>query len=102
MIADAAGPQNPFTPRTSINTTQHRPDRKNLDLDAGTVRVEETVYELGTVVKGKPKSEAGRRTVVLPDLIIPDLRKPPTASCSSACGVAGSGEATSPRPGRRL
>lgn len=75
MIADAAGPQNPFTPRTSINTTQHRPDRKNLDLDAGTVRVEETVYELGTLVKGKPKSEAGRRTVVLPDLIIPDLRK---------------------------
>src|SRR5690606_39059213 len=49
--------------------------RKNLDLDAGTVRVEETVYELGTLVKGKPKSEAGRRTVVLPDLIIPDLRK---------------------------
>ena len=31
------------------------------------MRVEETVYELGTVVKGKPKSEAGRRTVVLPD-----------------------------------
>jgi integrase len=49
--------------------------RRNLDLDAGTVRVDETVYELGPLVKGTPKSEASRRTVVLPDLIIPDLRK---------------------------
>jgi integrase len=47
----------------------------NLDLDAGTVRVDETVYELGPLVKGTPKSEASRRKVVLPDLIIPDLRK---------------------------
>ncbi|MGI5205313.1 tyrosine-type recombinase/integrase [Spirillospora sp. CA-108201] len=44
-------------------------------MDAGTVRVDETVYELGPLVKGTPKSEASRRTVVLPDLIIPDLRK---------------------------
>ncbi|MEU5993096.1 site-specific integrase [Spirillospora sp. NPDC047418] len=46
-----------------------------LDLDAGTVRVDETTYELGPLVKGTPKSEACRRTVALPDLIIPDLRK---------------------------
>ncbi|MFE9105585.1 tyrosine-type recombinase/integrase [Actinomadura geliboluensis] len=37
--------------------------------------MDETVYELGPLVKGTPKSEASRRTVVLPDLIIPDLRK---------------------------
>ena len=49
--------------------------RRNLDLDNATVRVDETVYELGSLVKGTPKSEASRRTVVIPDLIIPDLRK---------------------------
>ncbi|WP_067451391.1 tyrosine-type recombinase/integrase [Actinomadura macra] len=49
--------------------------RKNLDLDAATVRVDETVYELGPLVKGTPKSEASRRKVVIPDLIIPDLRR---------------------------
>jgi len=49
--------------------------RKNLDLDNATVRVAETVSELGALVKGTPKSDAGRRKVVLPALIIPDLRK---------------------------
>jgi integrase len=49
--------------------------RRHLDLDGGTVRVEETVYELGPLVKGTPKSQASRRKVVLPSLIIPDLRK---------------------------
>lgn len=49
--------------------------RKSLDLEAATVRVDETVYELGPLVKGTPKSDAGRRKVVIPNLIIPDLRK---------------------------
>jgi integrase len=49
--------------------------RRHLDLDAGTVKVTETVYELGPLVKGTPKSEASRRKVVLPSLILPDLRK---------------------------
>ncbi|XVQ10722.1 tyrosine-type recombinase/integrase [Spirillospora sp. CA-255316] len=44
-------------------------------LDGRTVWVEETVYELGPLVKGTPKSQASRRKVVLPSLIIPDLRK---------------------------
>jgi integrase len=47
--------------------------RRNLDLDNRTVRVVETVYELDRLVKGKPKSEASIRKVVLPELIIPDL-----------------------------
>jgi integrase len=49
--------------------------RRNLDLDTGTVRVDETVYELGPLVKGTPKSEASNRKVAIPDLIIPDLRR---------------------------
>ncbi|WP_176611611.1 hypothetical protein [Actinomadura sp. WMMB 499] len=40
--------------------------RRNIDLDTGRVRVDETVYELGPLVRGKPKSEAGRRTVAIP------------------------------------
>ncbi|MGH3375032.1 MAG: tyrosine-type recombinase/integrase [Actinoallomurus sp.] len=49
--------------------------RRNLDLEAGTVRVDETVYELGPLVKGTPKSEASKRKIAIPDLIIPDLRQ---------------------------
>ncbi|GAB3989922.1 site-specific integrase [Actinoallomurus acanthiterrae] len=49
--------------------------RRNLDLDAGAVRIDETVYELGPLVKGTPKSEASTRKVAIPDLIIPDLRQ---------------------------
>jgi integrase len=49
--------------------------RCNLDLDGRTVRVVETVYELDRLVKGKPKSEASIRKVVLPELIIPDLTR---------------------------
>lgn len=49
--------------------------RRNLDLDAGTVRIDETVYELGPLVKGTPKSEASKRKIAIPDLIIPDLRR---------------------------
>jgi integrase len=49
--------------------------RRNLDLGNRTVRVVETVYELGQLVQGTPKSEASTRKVVLPELIIPDLRR---------------------------
>jgi integrase len=37
--------------------------------------VTETVYELGQLVKGTPKSRASIRTVVLPELIVPELRR---------------------------
>jgi integrase len=36
--------------------------------------VDETVHELGPLVKGTPKSKAGRRNMVLHSLIIPGLR----------------------------
>jgi integrase len=49
--------------------------RRNLDLDDRCVRVTETVYEFGQLVKGTPKSRASIRTVVLPELIIPELRR---------------------------
>ncbi|WP_431871816.1 tyrosine-type recombinase/integrase [Nocardiopsis eucommiae] len=49
--------------------------RRHLDLDARTVRVRETVSDVGGLYKGKPKSKAGYRTVSLPELIVPDLRR---------------------------
>jgi integrase len=49
--------------------------RRNLDLDSQCVRVTETVYEFGQLVKGTPKSRASIRTVVFPELIVPDLRR---------------------------
>jgi len=48
--------------------------RRNLDLDNRCVRIVETVHEFGQLVKGTPKSEASRRTIILPELIIADLR----------------------------
>jgi integrase len=48
--------------------------RRNLDLDNRCVRIVETVHEFGQLVRGTPKSEASRRTIILPELIIPDLR----------------------------
>ena len=49
--------------------------RRRLDLDSQCVRVTETVYEFGQLVKGTPKSRASNRTVVLPELIVPELRR---------------------------
>jgi integrase-like protein len=49
--------------------------RRNLDLDKRCVRVTETVYEFGQLVKGTPKSRTSIRTVVLPELIVPELRR---------------------------
>ncbi|WP_067973551.1 tyrosine-type recombinase/integrase [Nocardiopsis trehalosi] len=48
--------------------------RRYLDLDARTVTVRETADDVGDIRVGKPKSKAGARTVVLPELIIEDLR----------------------------
>ena len=44
------------------------PGQRRLDLDSQCVRVTETVYEFGQLVKGTPKSRASNRTVVLPEL----------------------------------
>ncbi|MDA2809057.1 tyrosine-type recombinase/integrase [Nocardiopsis sp. RSe5-2] len=49
--------------------------RRYLDLDDRTVTIRETVYDLAHLVPGTPKSKAGYRTVVLPSLIIDDLKR---------------------------
>ncbi|TDC04057.1 site-specific integrase [Nonomuraea longispora] len=51
--------------------------RKNLDLDAGTIHVVGTTTELkdGSVTIGPPKSEAGKRLVSIPATLLPDLRE---------------------------
>jgi integrase len=50
--------------------------RKDIDLKAGTVKVEQSLTELpgGGYSFGPPKSEAGQRLVSFPDVINPDLR----------------------------
>ncbi|MEU7862102.1 tyrosine-type recombinase/integrase [Nonomuraea sp. NPDC049141] len=50
--------------------------RKNLDLEAGTIRIAGTTTELkdGSVTIGPPKSEAGKRLVSIPATLLPDLR----------------------------
>lgn len=49
--------------------------RKNLDLDKRTVTVRTTIVDAGSLVEGDTKSRAGRRTVLLPALIVDDLRR---------------------------
>ncbi len=48
---------------------------RHLDLLHRTVRIEEQYQELsdGTLVLGPPKTDAGVRTIVIPQVIIPDL-----------------------------
>ncbi|HEV2375796.1 MAG TPA: site-specific integrase [Streptosporangiaceae bacterium] len=50
--------------------------RRDIDLDARTIRVEQTLTELqnGELAFGPPKSDAGRRNVVYPELIAPVVR----------------------------
>ena len=48
--------------------------RGNLDLDGQVVRIVETVYEFGQLVKGTQKSKASVRKIPLPELIITELR----------------------------
>jgi integrase len=49
--------------------------RRHLDLEQGTVRVEEQAVELagGRLVVGPPKSEAGRRVVALPNKLVTEI-----------------------------
>jgi integrase len=48
--------------------------RNDIDLDAGTVRIGRQLTEVnGTLSFAPPKSNAGLRTVPIPDVIIPDL-----------------------------
>lgn len=55
--------------------------RSDIDLRAGSVGVRAAYIErsTGELVLGPPKSKAGRRTVGVPQAIIPVLRKPPGA-----------------------
>jgi len=48
--------------------------RRYLDLDERTVTIREAVSDVGGLRREKPKSKAGKRTVSLPELIIPALR----------------------------
>ena len=50
---------------------------RHLDLLHRTVRVEEQYQELadGTLVLGPPKTDAGVRTIVIPQVIIPDFER---------------------------
>jgi integrase len=49
--------------------------RARVDLDAHTISVVENQIELsgGVLLIGPPKSEAGRRTLVIPDALVPEL-----------------------------
>ena len=49
--------------------------RVRIDLTARTIAVVENQIELsdGTLLIGPPKSEAGRRTIVIPDALVPEL-----------------------------
>lgn len=51
--------------------------RRDLDLDAGTVRIDRQLIQITGqgLIFAPPKSKAGRRTVVIPDLIIDELRE---------------------------
>lgn len=49
--------------------------RSRVDLDACTISVVESQLELsgGVLLIGPPKSQAGRRTIVIPDALVPEL-----------------------------
>ncbi|MBB3728886.1 hypothetical protein [Nonomuraea dietziae] len=51
--------------------------RRNVDLAAGTIRIVGTTTELkdGSVTIGPPKSEAGKRLVSVPAMLLPDLKE---------------------------
>ncbi len=51
--------------------------RRRIDLEAGAVRVEESASELkdGTRLIGPPKTDAGTRSVALPQPVVSELRK---------------------------
>ncbi len=77
-LADAIGPRYRAlillaTFGNLLRRARPGPRRRNLDIDSRALRVAATVYELDRLVKGKPKSEASVREVVLPELIVPEL-----------------------------
>lgn len=49
--------------------------RRHIDFDEGTIKVAEALAELdgGQLVEEKPKSQAGRRTVAIPAMLLPEL-----------------------------
>ncbi|MFI6502028.1 tyrosine-type recombinase/integrase [Nonomuraea typhae] len=51
--------------------------RRNIDLEAGTVRVVATTTELkdGSITLGPPKSAAGKRLITIPAVLLPDLKE---------------------------
>ena len=69
--------------------------RARIDLTARTIAVVENQIELsdGTLLIGPPKSDAGRRTIVIPDALVPELtahlddvrRSGPRGSCLHRC-----------------
>ncbi len=63
--------------------------RRHVDLDAGMVRVEQSLTELpgGGYAFGPPKSDAGQQVVPIPDVIVPELRW--HLSCFAAQGDEG-------------
>jgi len=50
--------------------------RRDIDIDAGTVRVSRQLAEVNgqPLAFGPPKTDPGKRTVVIPSLILPDIR----------------------------
>jgi hypothetical protein len=49
--------------------------RKDVDLAAGTIRIENNAVQvLGRVIEGPPKTRAGRRSMTLPPSVMEDLR----------------------------
>ena len=49
--------------------------RRDIDLSAATIRVERQVLEVGGhLQEGPPKTDAGRRTVAVPMVLVPELR----------------------------
>jgi integrase len=48
--------------------------RRDVDLDAGTIRIENNAVQVrGRPIEGPPKTKAGRRTMTLPASVIDDL-----------------------------
>jgi hypothetical protein len=50
--------------------------RGDITLDAATIAVDRQVLDVGGgLIEGPPKTEAGRRTVAVPMVLVPELRR---------------------------
>lgn len=84
-IGDLGGTTSELLVRTALNTGMRWSElaglkAKFLDLDAGTIRVEETLTEAaGRLVTAPPKTRASRRTIALPASLVRLLRAHVTA-----------------------